>query len=78
MGFHSFIIISILTVFINSNVVVLCTKLNYVKEKNFNRTLFIFDDVKNCAKNEYYDLNYFQCSSCKIMGENLQSSKDSK
>ncbi|XP_065371679.1 meckelin [Calliphora vicina] len=50
--------------------------MDYASERNFNRTLFVFGDVKTCAKNEIYDLNYFKCSSCKKIGENLQTNKD--
>ncbi|KAI8120758.1 Meckelin [Lucilia cuprina] len=74
MCFLYMFIIALLTVFINLNCMVLSSKMDY--EKNFNRSLFLFDDIKNCAKNEFYDLSYFQCSVCKRFGENLQTNKD--
>ncbi|KAM7363172.1 meckelin isoform 2-T2 [Cochliomyia hominivorax] len=76
MVFHCFNIITILTVLINFNYLVFCSKVDYINEKNFNRTLFLYDDIKNCAKTDFYDINYFQCKTCKKIDENLQTTQD--
>ena len=78
MVFHYPFFIVILTVFINLNRIVLCSKKDFRNEKQFNRTLFVFGDVKTCAANEFYDLNYFQCVACQKIGDNLQIAKESK
>lgn len=75
MSFH-IAFVSIVTVLVfNLNCPVVC----HDRDKQHNRTtIFTFQDVKYCAKNEFYDLNYFRCIPCKMLGENLQPSVDSK
>ncbi|XP_005188260.2 meckelin [Musca domestica] len=73
MSFH-IAFVSIVTVLVfNLNCLVVC----HDRDKQYNRTtIFTFQDVKYCAKNEFYDLNYFRCVPCKMLGENLQPSVD--
>uniref|UniRef100_A0A1I8Q9F9 Meckelin n=1 Tax=Stomoxys calcitrans TaxID=35570 RepID=A0A1I8Q9F9_STOCA len=71
MIFH-FVYALFLTIFLANFNCIDC----HERDKHFNRTLFAFHDVKQCAKNEFFDINYFTCVPCQVLGENLQPSID--
>lgn len=59
--------------------IILTTTIDIVSSDDF-YTLdhtFVYNDVKDCKNNEYYDVHYFDCKRCES-GYNLIPSEDSK